>query len=135
MRKYVLTAVLSAFVAVFLYAHAVPHEIKHAPTLQSCSADLNLWSAQIPNWPDPSPEQLHEGVKTLTVEEMSRRVLYLSDCIKAHPVLQRSKPDEPPTYFSLFMFYNGESGDGYLNFLVRHNLFFKFKQEDETGKR
>jgi hypothetical protein len=68
-------------VGVFLScAASMSQEVKHAPTFQSCAADLNLWTSQIPGWPNPSVEQSRGGTKNLTVQEMRGRVLAVSEC-------------------------------------------------------
>ena len=115
--------------------NAMPQEVKHAPTLQSCVADLNLWTSQIPGWPNPSAEQAREGTKALTVQEMRGRTISLGNCSSAYPALNRSKSNELSPSFSLTVVYDGEIQERLRNFLDRHNLLVKFTLEDESGKR
>jgi hypothetical protein len=115
--------------------NAVPQEVKHAPTLQSCVADLNLWTSQIPGWPNPSAEQAREGTKPLTVQEMNGRGLSVSNCASAYPALYRGKSNELSPALSLTTLYDGEIQERLMNFLDRHNLLGKFTLEDESGKR
>ena len=127
---------LTAVTLIFAFcAIAVPQEIKHAPALQTCTADLNLWTAQVPGWPNPNPEQVREGTKTLTVKEMQQRAFYLSNCSSAYPTLNRAKPSELSPVFSLTMVYDNEIQERLFSFLDRHNLIVKFTLEDEAGKR
>jgi len=65
-----------------LTASIVGQEIKHAPTFQSCQADLNLWTSQIPGFPTSTSEQDQEGTESLTVHEMTNRMSYLNDCAR-----------------------------------------------------
>jgi hypothetical protein len=123
-------------VSVFALAtFAVPQEIAHAPALQSCTADLNLWTSQIPGWPIPTPEQGQEGTKSLTVHEITNRISYLSDCAQAYPVLNKNRTGELSALSSLTLVYESEIQMRLFHFLGRHGLADKFTEEDETGKR
>jgi hypothetical protein len=126
---------ISASMLLAICAATGSQEVKHAPTLQSCVADLNLWTSQIPGWPNPNPEQVREGTKGLTVQEMRGRVLSLNYCTSAYPALNRSKSDELSSSLSLFIVYDNEIQERLMNFLDRHNLIVKFTLEDEAGKR
>jgi hypothetical protein len=114
---------------------AVPQEVKHAPTLQSCAADLNLWTSQIPGWPTPTVEQNREGTKSLTVLEMAGRISSIAECIGAHPILDKAKPGELPAPSSLTLVYDEELKLRLFDFIDRHGLRDKFAQEDLAGKR
>lgn len=128
----------SLCIAVLLFtfcATTVPQEPKHAPTLQSCTADLNLWTAQIPGWPDSSAEQDREGTKPLTFSEMAARVKSINNCVHAYPALNRAATGELSVPFSLIDIYQREITNRYVDFLERHNLLGNFMQEDKAGKR
>jgi hypothetical protein len=114
---------------------AASQEMKHAPTLQSCEADLNLWSSQIPGYPTSTSEQDQEGTKSLTVHEMTDRLSYLNDCSLAYPAFNKTRPGEMSALFSLSWVYVQEMHRRYLHFLDRHSLSAKFYEEDEAGKR
>src|SRR5438309_1408792 len=73
-----LKLLLASVFAVAIFA--VPQEIKHAPTLQSCAADLDLWACQIPGWPSPTLDQVESGTKSLSVHEMEGRGSSMSEC-------------------------------------------------------
>ena len=113
---------------------AIPQEIKHAPTFQSCDADLNLWTAQIPGFPTSTAEQDQEGTKSLTVVEMTNRLSYLNDCSQAYPILNKSRPGEMTALFSLSWVYVQEMHRRLFHFLDRHGLTAKFYEEDGAGK-
>jgi hypothetical protein len=122
--------------AVFVFTMvAVPQEIGHAPTFQSCSADLNLWSSQVPGFPTSTSEQEQEGTKLLTVREMTQRASYLNDCAQAYPALNKNRSGELSAMASLVLVYQVEIQGRLFHFLHRHDLYEKFRDEDEAGKR
>jgi hypothetical protein len=102
---------------------ATPQEIKHAPTLQSCVADLSLWTSQ-------------EESKSLAALEMLQRIRSMMDCTGAYPALTKSKPDgDLPAAWRLKITYEEEMQDRLFHFVDRHGLTRKFEEEDEAGKR
>lgn len=114
---------------------AVPQEVKHAPTLQNCAADLNLWTSQISGWPTPTDEQEQESTKSLSVREMRLRASSIGDCTGAYPALMKARPNELPATFSLVIVYDRQIKARLWAFLDRHGLSDKFMQEDDEGKR
>ena len=126
---------LLALASLILTASLVGQEIKHAPTFQSCQADLNLWTSQIPGFPTSTSEQDQEGTESLTVHEMTNRMSYLNDCALAYPVFNKNRPGELSALFSLGLVYDSEIKGRLFHFLNRHGLSDKFTQEDEAGKR
>ncbi len=118
-----------------LAALAVSQEIKHAPTLESCNADLDLWTSQIPGFPTSTREQDQDGTKGLTVAETTGRLSYLDECSRAYPVLNKNRTGELSELFSLELIYVQEIQRRHLHFLSRHGLTAKFYEEDEAGKR
>lgn len=114
---------------------AIPQEVKHAPTLDSCAADLNLWISQIPGWPTSTGVQDQEGTRSLTAQEITKRGAYLNDCGQAYPVLNKNRPGELSAIASLGLIYESEIQRRLFHFLDRHGLSEKFTQEDEAGKR
>ena len=125
---------LSAFVVVFTIL-STSQDVGHATSLQSCSADLNLWTSQVPGWPTSTAEQDQEGTKSLTVREIRNRLSYLDDCGRAYPVLNKNRPGEFSALSSLGLIYASEIRRRLFHFLDRHGLSDKFTQEDEAGKR
>jgi hypothetical protein len=114
---------------------AVSQDVKHAPTFQSCDADLNLWTSQIPGFPASTAEHDQEGTKSLTVQEMTNRMSYLDDCARAYPIFNKNRPGEFSALFSLGLIYESEIKRRLSHFLDRHGLSDKFAEEDEAGKR
>ncbi|MFI5071585.1 MAG: hypothetical protein ACHP8A_11910 [Terriglobales bacterium] len=116
-------------------AIATAQDVKHAPTLESCVADTNLWSSQIPGFPFPTPDQLQGGTKSLTVRELKGRGNYLVDCISAYPQqLYDARKGTMPTA-QLSMDYDSITGLRYAHFIVRHHLWDEFESEDQAGER
>jgi len=102
---------------------AVPQEVKRAPTLQACTADLNLWRSR-------------EEIKSLTTLEMLARIRSLMDCTGAYPTLAKSTPaGELPAVWYLKITYEEEIEGRLFNFVDRHGLSKRFAEEDEAGKR
>jgi hypothetical protein len=106
---------------------------QHAPALQACEADFDLWASQIPGF--PNLEHIDEGTKSVTVKEMATRVSSLNDCTSAYPALNESNPGQLSAFTSLIMIYTLELQSRYSNFLDRHDLKTKFLEEDAAGER
>ena len=127
---------IALIVSVFvLTAVTIPQEVKHAPSLQSCEADLRLWASQLEGWPNPSMDQIHAGTKSLTFDELAGRMFSISKCEESYPILQRSKSGELSFPTTLVSYYKLEETERYIDFIVRHNLASKFKEEDQAGMR
>jgi len=110
-------------------------EPKHAPTLQSCIADVNLWSSQIPGFPDATLDQVRSGTKGLTMHEISVRVSSISDCVVGYPMIEQGQNRSPSAATTLIMYYDDELEIRYSNFLMRHNMLDTFNDEDQAGVR
>jgi hypothetical protein len=106
----------------------VAQEIKHAPTLDACQADFNLWMADI-------NRASHGGaneVSSLSFNELFTRVGYIHDCQDANPSLKKNCNDE-----GLLMewIYGMEMRNRLLGFVKRHSLKETFLDEDAARKR
>lgn len=123
-----------AIVGFVLTVAAVP-QVKHAPTLESCTADINLWTSQLPGFPDTHADQLHNGTKTLTASEMEARIESIGDCADAHPIFKLGQPGQMSPAYALTAYYALETEHRYHTFLLRHDLAQKFHEEDEAGLR
>jgi len=125
-------------VVTFLLVVGNGQEVHHAPTLQACTADMNLWWSQIPQRGSMAAD-VRAGTKNLTVKELNNRKQYISDCANAYPqmVTQGTGGDcsRMPRSFSLSLEYQGEIDERMSDFLERHNLIAKFYEEDEAGQR
>jgi hypothetical protein len=127
---------LAIVVVIFALAvAAVPQEIKHAPTLQSCVADLNLWTSQIPGFPESNLDQVRSGTRPVTMQEIDGRISSLGECMNAYPVVGRSVGGNMSAAMGLLSCYDVEKESRYVDFLHRHGLLDKFKEEDAAGQR
>jgi hypothetical protein len=102
-------------------------EVKHAPTLKSCSADIRLWSSEIPL--GESAEQLEAATKSLTAREIAVREKALSDCQIAHPERGWPEVNTLQTVYDMLLI------ERYSVFVARHGMYDKFIEEDEAGMR
>ena len=109
--------------------------LKHAPTLQSCTADINLWSSEIPGFPDPDDDQVRAATKSLTVREIEGRSLYMTECGRAYPALVTHLGPMRLVISALIELYDGEVTSRYFDFVERHGLSSKFFEEDYLGMR
>jgi hypothetical protein len=127
MKLLILSVLVFAFCAI-----VVPQEINHAPTLEACTADSNLWLNQIPGWPSPPTlEQIRVGTRDLTAREILKRNVYLNTCGIAYPKLL----NQTSHLTDLSQYYATEVDQRLVNFLQRHTLLNEFSEEDEAGKR
>jgi hypothetical protein len=113
----------------------LPQDVRHAPTLESCAADINLWTSEIPGLPTAALDQLRKGTKSITVRELSGRIVALNRCTESHPSLAKGPPGEEAPAELLVALYNGEIKQRLMDFLDRHGLGAKFIEEDKEGKR
>lgn len=114
---------------------AAPQAVKHAPSLQSCVADINLWSSQIPGFPEASYDQWRGGFKSMTLREIDDRTSSLTDCVNAYPPLGKGQNGNLSVAVTISNYYGLETQARYLDFIYRHGLLRSFTEEDEAGKR
>jgi hypothetical protein len=129
MRKFALILLLA------LPTLTAPQEMQHAPTLESCLADINLWSSQIEPRLNPSEEQIHAATKVLTFAELQARLQYLGACTGAYPQLLDAPKRKMSWAASLAYDYDIEQDQRLMDFLDRHHLGPQFLSEDRAGKR
>jgi len=94
-------------------------EVEHAPTVAQCQADQRLWMADLEEADSKQLPTFH--VLTKWADEMT-------DCEKVDP-------DNKWGYYNTLTEIGAEKRTRLVNFLDRHGLWDKFKQEDEAGKR
>jgi len=119
-------------VIIILTIPATAQDIKHAPSQESCLADLRLWTSEIPGWPD-APNRA--ALQKLTIREMKGRMQFIRDCGGAYPIFFTSQRGELPATIGLVLAYVTEIKDRLFSFTDRHGLSGKFLEEDEAGKR
>jgi hypothetical protein len=138
-----------ATLSVVIVAFAVgtnSQEIKPAPNLEVCNAQVNLWVAQMDILRQYGPE-VRKVLNTLTSHEIADRERLIADCILADadelmavPEGQRAakaqklgiRLDRADVLLSL---YSREQRTRYFNFVARQHLIAKFDEEDQAGER
>jgi hypothetical protein len=126
---------LTVSLLIFAFSAATAQEIKHAPTLESCTADINLWTSQFPAWPNPPYEKIRAATKDLTSKELNDRTNYMFECGSAYPQLSLARSGQVGPAFSPMFIYDAEVSSRYLDFIARHALLNKFNEEDKAGER
>lgn len=109
-------------------------DIQHAPRLETCAADVNLWTSEIPDWPNPSLDQVREGTKPLSERVIRDRIVSITHCSSAYPQLNQARSGELAAS-ALTTAYELELQQRLFDFLDRHGLLAKFTEEDEAEKR
>jgi|SRR5579863_4088243 len=118
------------FIATMLIiaSSAVAQEMQHAPTLDACQADFNLWIADI-------NRAAHGGtnvVPKLSFKDLLDRVHYIDDCQDANPSLKKNCKDEG---LVMTLIYEVEMRNRLISFVKRHDFKEMFLAEDTSGKR
>jgi hypothetical protein len=108
--------------------------ITHAPTLEVCNADANLWDNQgdFQAYKDNRVKILTAGrdetpLGKISTDELVERAREMGDCY--------GETNGGSIYFIVRDFYLAVIGDRYEDFIVRHHLFEQFSREDREGKR
>jgi hypothetical protein len=122
-------------------------EIKPAPTLEVCNAQVNLWVAQIDISTPYLPEK-RKVMSTLTSKDILDREGLINDCMSADVKELKAVPEGPQRAamaqklgirldgaLALLNLYSMEQRMRYFHFISRHNLTPKFDQEDQSGER
>jgi hypothetical protein len=122
-------------VLIALSVLAVPQDVKHAPTLQSCVGDINLWSSQIQNFTEPTYDQVREGLKAITMHEIEGRTKSLATFVSAYPMLGKGQDGNLSAAMTLSSYYDTEMQVRYFDFLYRHEMLNKFTEEDEAAQQ
>ena len=105
----------------------------HAPTLEQCTADINLWHARLGggnNW-----DSIKAGTQDLTVETMETRKREIGVCALAYPKLAVAGPGEDSYIKVISDTYDEVISRRLEAFLTRHRLYDKFLEEDRQGLR
>jgi len=108
--------------------------IAHAPTLDVCKADANLWDNQgdFQAYKDNRTKIIIAGrdetpLGRISTNELVERTSEMADCYE--------ETDGGSIYFIVRDFYEGVIADRYEDFIVRHHLVDQFDREDKEGKR
>jgi hypothetical protein len=107
------------FVPLLLLLGSLPaQEVKHAPTVEQCRADQRLWLDKLEGSADPLP----------TFVTLNRWSLEMADCGSVDPA-------NDTRYYNVRAEITAIQVTRFLDFLARHELFDKFIEEDNAGKR
>jgi hypothetical protein len=122
-------------------------DIKSVPTLEVCTAQVNLWVAQT-DISRPFGPEIRKAMNTLTSKDISDREQLVTDCTLADIKELRGVPEGPQRAakaqklgirfedaVTLVNLYSMEQRTRYFNFIARNKLIPKFDQEDQAGER
>jgi len=110
----------AAATIVLLFASlAVAQEVKHAPTIEQCQADANLWSVQS-----------LEETDRLSVLTLEARWKEMYDCKRLD-----SSRDQRSVYEMVMHNSISDQEVRMVHFLERHHEWDQFVVEDAAGKR
>ena len=121
-------------------------EVKSAPTLEVCNAQVNLWVAQT-DISKPYGPEIRKVMNTLTSKGILDREQLVTDCMLADIRELRAVPEAERTAkaqklgirlnegAALDNLYGMEQRTRYFNFIARHKLVPKFDEEDQAGDR
>jgi hypothetical protein len=136
--------------SVVIFAFAVgtnSQEIKSAPTLEVCNAQVNLWVAQT-DISKPYGPEIRKVMNTLTSKDIADREGTITDCMLTDIHELKAVPEGPQRAakaqklgvrfdeaVTLVNLYSMEQRTRYFNFIAREHLISKFDQEDQAGER
>jgi len=121
-------------------------EVKSAPTLEVCNAQVNLWVAQT-DISKPYGPEIRKVMNTLTSKGILDREQLVTDCMLADIRELRAVPEAERTAkaqklgirlnegAALDNLYSMEQRTRYYDFIARHKLISKFDEEDQAGDR
>jgi hypothetical protein len=113
-----------ALVASLASAH--PRQaVEHAPTVEQCRADLRAW------WEKAGKVQ---GLDDITYDVLGSMSSEMTNCIFVDKA-NRSHADSAPDYYELAVELDKQQAERVTRFLIRHELWQKFSEEDPAGKR
>lgn len=123
--------------ALFFFA-VTAHAQRHAPTVEMCRADEAVWG-RASDQQDYSHAQAEFATKGIpnstpvareTMKEIFARMNEMTDCASVDPA-----PARQNAYLAVMTFYAEVGADRYRSFILRHNLWNQFMEEDEKGLR
>jgi hypothetical protein len=109
---------------------------QHAPTLETCRADLALWydKESATKYNEAETLFISDGVKNLTpaaklpLTEVEARLTEMGKCF----YVDNQHLDD---YYDADRFYSGVRSDRYAGFIHRHHLMAQLREEDAEGLR
>ena len=107
-------------------ASAHPRQaVEHALTVAQCRADLKAW------WENAGKDHGLDGITYDVLGSMSSE---MTSCIFVDKA-NRSHADSAPDYYELTVELDKQQAERVTRFLIRHELWQKFSEEDAAGKR
>jgi hypothetical protein len=107
-------------------------EIEHAPTVEQCRADANLWKAQLEEYKKASEtDRLDTTVSHLTIFQLGDRLNEMSQCVE----VDQPWNDHSRDYLNLNDSYTDIVNHRYYRYLVRKHLMDDVFREDRQGLR
>jgi hypothetical protein len=106
----------------------------HAPKLDQCQADLNLWTSQIVDYTKADRAKITLGtpnntvVMKLSMRQIEQRMIELGDCASVDSSQSHEYYYEARHYMRAFQ-------DRYESFVERHGLVQQLYKEDDAGLR
>jgi hypothetical protein len=110
--------VVMLFVGLLFAGTAHVQEVQHAPTVEQCRADQRLWFDKLENTTETLPT--YHTLRGWSDE--------MGDC-------EHVDPENKLRYYNVVGEIAGERTVRFVDFLTRHELYDKFIEEDEAGKR
>jgi hypothetical protein len=107
-------------------ASAHPRQaVEHAPTVAQCRADLKAW------WEKAGKDH---GLGGITYDVLGSMSSEMTSCILVDKA-NRSHAESAPDYYELTVELDKQQAERVTRFLIRHELWQKFSEEDAAGKR
>jgi hypothetical protein len=114
----------AAVVASLAFARP-PQAVEHAPTVEQCQADLKAW------WGKAGKDH---GLDDIPYDILGSMSSEMTSCIFVEKA-NRSHPESGPDYYELTVELEKQQAERLTRFLIRHELWQKFSEEDAAGKR
>ncbi|MGH9595507.1 MAG: hypothetical protein ACRD3K_01800 [Edaphobacter sp.] len=106
----------------------------HAPSVEMCRADRNLWADQMTEYEYAETDYINKGLPNrsllmgLTYIQLNNRAFELGQCAVVDVVSDSE-------YNHLVSRYSSARDDRFKFFVKRHNLYKQMLTEDTAGKR
>jgi hypothetical protein len=122
------------FVSLALSASQRAVSQDHAPTVEQCRADRNLWSSQMRDYLQAEGDRMKSGTPNHTEImklKLSQLLVRFTEMLHCEAV----DPSEASEYYSVVEQLELAHEDRYMLFVQRHKLEAQLFQEDDAGLR
>jgi hypothetical protein len=110
----------SVAIALFILTAPLTAQVEHAPIVEKCQADQRLWLSQIKADPDSSSLPSFEALGQWREE--------MNDCQEVDPKNRWAYSNTGAEVITV-------QASRMQSFILRHNLWKQFTEEDTSGKR